>query len=62
MTDAIRILVIDDSEDDRELYRRALQKSVSQRYDVSDAENGDGWADSITRCLLRSMCAPFCRA
>ena len=23
------------------------------------AENGEGCADSMTRCLVRSMCAPF---
>src|SRR5262245_51234057 len=39
MHDAITILVIDDSEDDRGLYRRTL--AASGRYDVIEAQDGD---------------------
>jgi signal transduction histidine kinase len=41
MSDSVRILVIDDSEDDRLLYRRCLQKSVGIRYAVSESANGE---------------------
>jgi signal transduction histidine kinase len=41
MTDVVRILIVDDSEDDRELYRRALIKSTSARYEIEDAPDGD---------------------
>ncbi len=41
MSDAIRILVIDDSPDDRELYWRALNKNTDIHYDISDAEDGE---------------------
>jgi signal transduction histidine kinase len=41
MNDAIRILVIDDNEDDRMLYRRCLQKSGQAQYDIAEADNGE---------------------
>src|SRR5215813_1255882 len=41
MSELTKILVIDDSEDDRLLYRRCLQKSVAARYQVSEASHGE---------------------
>jgi signal transduction histidine kinase len=41
MSEDTKILVIDDSEDDRLLYRRCLQKSVVARYDVCEASHGE---------------------
>jgi signal transduction histidine kinase len=41
MSERTKILVIDDSEDDRLLYRRCLQKSVGARYQVSEASHGE---------------------
>jgi len=40
MNDAIKILIIDDSEDDRLLYRRALHKSPHMVYTISEASEG----------------------
>jgi len=54
VSDVIRILVIDDSPDDRELYWRALNKNTDVLYDISDAEDGE-------RGLARiEECAPDC--
>jgi len=36
----MKILIIDDSEDDRLLYRRALQKDAQTSYDILEAEDG----------------------
>ena len=41
MSEPTKILVIDDSEDDRLLYRRCLQKIVGARYDVSETSHGE---------------------
>jgi len=41
MKEPLKILVIDDSEDDRLLYRRALQKSEDLQYDVSETDDGE---------------------
>lgn len=41
MTDAIKILTIDDSEDDRLLYSRALQKNPEVNYLIFEADNGE---------------------
>ncbi len=41
MTETLSVLVVDDSEDDRLLYRRALKDSASTTYDVAEAEDGD---------------------
>jgi len=54
MSDVIRILVIDDSLDDRELYRRALNKSADARYEY---QRGTRWrkrscADRARRARL----------
>jgi signal transduction histidine kinase len=36
-----KILIIDDSEDDRSLYKRALQSAQRDRYETVEAESGD---------------------
>ena len=41
MSESARILVIDDSEDDRFLYKRCLEKSVGTSYAVSETANGE---------------------
>jgi signal transduction histidine kinase len=41
VSERTKILVIDDSEDDRLLYRRCLQKSVGGSYVVSEASRGE---------------------
>jgi signal transduction histidine kinase len=41
MNDSTRILVIDDSEDDRLLYRRSLKNSTASRYTISEAASGE---------------------
>ncbi len=41
MTDAMTILVIDDSEDDRLLYRRALNKSMGKSWRIIEAADGE---------------------
>jgi len=46
MSEPVKILVIDDSEDDRFLYKRCLQKSVGANYAVSETSNGE---DGLTR-------------
>ncbi len=41
MNDPVKILVIDDSEDDRMLYRRTLQKSTTTQYHITEAGDGE---------------------
>lgn len=41
MTEAIGVLIIDDSEDDRALYRRTLAKSGESTYEIAEAEDGE---------------------
>jgi signal transduction histidine kinase len=41
MNDPTKILVIDDSEDDRLLYRRSLKNSTGVRYTISEAASGE---------------------
>lgn len=41
MDEAIWILIIDDSEDDRLLYRRSLKKVTDRNYSVSEASDGE---------------------
>ena len=62
MTERVKILVIDDSEDDRLLYRRCLQKSVGSSYAVSEASHGEeGLArieDDTFACVLLDYSLP----
>lgn len=41
MSEIIRVLVVDDNEDDRVLYRRTLHKSVLKQYEVVETSNGE---------------------
>lgn len=41
MTDLLKILVIDDSEDDRILYKRTLQKITDTNYSMLEVDNGE---------------------
>ena len=41
MADSLKILVIDDSEDDRFLYRRSLKKSTRYGFDIVEASSGE---------------------
>lgn len=41
MTEAVGVLIIDDSEDDRALYRRTLAKNNGSAYEISEAEDGE---------------------
>ena len=41
MNERLKILVIDDNEDDRLLYSRCLKKSVAGNYDVSETASGE---------------------
>jgi signal transduction histidine kinase len=62
MGDVVRILIIDDSADDRELYRRALKKNLDTCYDIVEAEDGDcGLAELEQRapdCVLLDYSLP----
>lgn len=49
MADTLHVLVIDDSEDDRELYRRTLNKCVGAEYQVTEAADGEEGLDRIDR-------------
>jgi signal transduction histidine kinase len=41
MSETINLLVIDDSEDDRALYKRTLKKNDDVSYDIAEAEDGE---------------------
>ena len=41
MSNAIKILIIDDSPDDQLIYRRALSKATDAQYDLIEAEDGE---------------------
>ncbi|MDZ4868252.1 MAG: response regulator [Alphaproteobacteria bacterium] len=62
MSDATKILIIDDSEDDRLLYRRALAKGVDATYDIFDAEEGEAGLGRIAKeapdCVLLDYSLP----
>jgi signal transduction histidine kinase len=62
MTEPISIFVIDDSEDDRLLYRRALQKVPDSEYAISEANDGeDGLqklGDAPPSCILLDYSMP----
>ncbi len=62
MSEPAKILVIDDSEDDRLLYRRCLQKSVGASYAVSKTSNGEDGLARIEQepiaCVLLDYSLP----
>jgi signal transduction histidine kinase len=62
MSDATKILIIDDSEDDRLLYHRALTKDVDADYDITDAEEGEAGLAHIAAappdCVLLDYSLP----
>jgi signal transduction histidine kinase len=62
MNDPAKILVIDDSEDDRLLYKRCLQKSAGASYAVSEAASGEEGLARIDKetfaCVLLDYSLP----
>lgn len=62
MTDTLSLLIIDDSEDDRLLYRRSLQKGCGAAYDIAESEDGDGGLAMIGEnppaCILLDYSLP----
>lgn len=62
MTDAIKILLIDDSEDDRQLYRRALGKNAEGAYSFTEAADGEEGLQQIEKmppdCVLLDYSLP----
>ena len=62
MAEPARILMIDDSEDDRFLYKRCLQKSEGANYAVSEAANGEDGLASLDKesfaCILLDYSLP----
>jgi signal transduction histidine kinase len=62
MPDTIRILVVDDSEDDRELCRRALERVKDARYNIDEADDGDKAISRVARstpdCVLLDYSLP----
>lgn len=62
MGEPARILVIDDSEDDRLLYKRCLHKSAGASYAVSEAANGEDGLASLDEesfaCVLLDYSLP----
>jgi signal transduction histidine kinase len=62
MSEATKILVIDDSEDDRLLYRRCLKKSVGVSYAVNEAASGEDGLASLAKeafaCVLLDYSLP----
>jgi len=62
MTEPINILVIDDSEDDRLLYRRAMQKSAIASYNITEAADGEEGISRIPQakpaCILLDYSMP----
>ena len=62
MNKIIRVLVIDDSSDDRELYRRTLQMNSDTHYNVIEAEDGGSGLvqieDHTPDCILLDYSLP----
>lgn len=61
-TEPVKILIIDDNQDDRALCRRALQKSAETRYELLEAGDGDEGMGVIAReepaCVLLDYSLP----
>src|SRR3990172_541611 len=61
-TDELRILVIDDSDDDCMLYRRALQRSADTRSRIPEASEGRGGPQRLAQegpaCVLLDYSLP----
>lgn len=62
MTNPLNIFVIDDSEDDRLLYRRALQKDSNIDYKISESDNGEDGVGRVAEeqpdCILLDYSMP----
>jgi signal transduction histidine kinase/DNA-binding NarL/FixJ family response regulator len=62
MAEAIKVLIIDDSDDDQLLYRRALNKAVDAKFEIIGAQDGeDGFArmaDVTPDCVLLDYSLP----
>lgn len=62
MTDPLSILIIEDSEDDRLLYRRALTENSVHAYHIVEAENGEQGLERLTEarpdCVLLDYSLP----
>lgn len=58
----IRLLIVDDSVEDREIYSRLLKKSMSTEYSLSTAESGADGLDAFRRespdCLVLDFNLP----
>jgi len=62
MSESMKILVIDDAEDDRLLYSRALQKSTDVHYTVTEASDGEEGLNRVQAdqpaCILLDYSLP----
>ena len=62
MAETTSILIIDDSEDDRELYRRTLKKSDEGNYEIFEAKDGERGLELIAQtspsCVLLDYSLP----
>lgn len=62
MSEAISVLIIDDSDDDRELYRRTLAKSDGTTYEIAEAGEGESGlarlAEKSPDCILLDYSLP----
>ncbi len=60
--DELKILVIDDNDDDRMLYRRVLQRHADTRYTISEAREGDEGLQRLAQeepaCVLLDYSLP----
>ncbi len=62
MNDIIKLLVIDDSEDDRSLYRRSLKKSIGDSCIISESDSGEDGLNRLNTehftCVLLDYSMP----
>jgi signal transduction histidine kinase/DNA-binding response OmpR family regulator len=62
MAEPIKVLIIDDSDDDQLLYRRALTKGADTAYEITGAQDGDAglarMADVEPDCVLLDYSLP----